>query len=162
MESYQQNPLSNDLTKTEPRLLLQFFEFLDKMEFWNSVFLKDLTFFINANNASSILFEDMKNFKAEICLFCWVHFCFALLGYFQRRLQMNGISFILSSGHEAPPHHKCMMDASAQSEFSTHEALSVISHAKERSNKVCCNYTVVQQVLAYLKKYWNWFYFLMS
>ena len=44
---------------------------------------------------------------------------------------MNGISFILSSGHEAP-HHKCMMDASAQSEFSTHEALSVISHAKER------------------------------
>ena len=56
---------------------------------------------------------------------------FALLGYFQRRLQMNGISFILSSGHEAP-HHKCMMDASAQSEFSTHEALSVISHAKER------------------------------
>ena len=94
----------------------------------------------------------MKNFKAEICLFCWVHFCFALLGYFQRRLQMNGISFILSSGHEAPPHHKCMMDASAQSEFSTHEALSVISHAKERSNKVCCNYTVVQQVLDYLKK----------
>ena len=119
------------------------------------MFLKDLTFFINANNASSILFEDMKNFKAEICLFCWVHFCFALLGYFQRRLQMNGISFILSSGYEAPPHHKCMMDACAQSEFSTHEALSAISHAKERSNKVCCNYTVVQQVLAYLKKYWN-------